>query len=121
MDYDGHEVSILVADGALNLQPSLSPDGQFLAYTSYRDRFPNIYIRQVATGKEQRITSGPGLALPGTWSPDSQSLLLSHTEDGNSDIFLYHTRSRRLQRLTTYWGIDVSPSLAPTSTRPGGR
>jgi len=117
MDYDGHEVSVLVADGALNLQPSLSPDGQFLAYTSYRDRFPNIYIRQVATGKEQRITSGPGLALPGTWSQDSQSLLLSQTEDGNSDIFLYHTRSRRLQRLTTYWGIDVSPSFAPDGRR----
>jgi TolB protein len=117
MDYDGHEVSVLVADGTLNLQPSLSPDGQSLAYTSYRDGFPNIYIRQMATGTEQRITSGSGLALPGAWSRDGQSLLLSQTEDGNSDIFLYHTRRRRLQRLTTYWGIDVSPSFAPDSRR----
>lgn len=117
MDYDGHGVTALVDDGALNLQPSLSPDGRSLAYTSYRDGFPNIYLRQVATGKEQRITSGPGLALPGTWSQDGQYLLLSQTDDGNSDIYSYHTRSRRLRRLTSYWGIDVSPSFAPDGQR----
>ena len=72
---------------------------------------------RISTGQERRITSGPGLALPGTWSPDGQTLLLSQTEDGNSDIFLYRTRSRRLMRLTTYWGIDVSPSFAPDGRR----
>ena len=117
MDYDGHDVTVLVADGALNLQPTLSPDGQSLAYTSYRDGYPNIYIRHIATGREQRVTSGPGLALPGSWSRDSQSLLLSQTQNGNSDIFLYQTRSQRLKRLTTYWGIDVSPSFAPDDRR----
>ncbi len=117
MDYDGHGATALVDDGTLNLQPSLSPDGRSLAYTSYRDGFPNIYIRQVASGKEQRITSGPGLALPGEWSRDGQYLLLSQTGDGNSDIFVYHVRSRRLKRLTTYWGIDVSPSFAPDDQR----
>jgi TolB protein len=117
MDYDGHDVSVMVADGMLNLQPSVSPDGRSLAYTSYRDGFPNLYIRQMASGKEQRLTSGPGLALPGAWSRDSQYLLLSQTQNGNSNIFLYHMRSRRLQRLTTYWGIDVSPSFAPDGQR----
>ena len=117
MDYDGHDATALVDDGALNLQPALSPDGKSLAYTSYRDRYPNIYIRDLATGREERITSGPGLALPGSWSRDSQSLLLSQTQDGNSDIFLYQRRSRRLKRLTTYWGIDVSPSFAPDDRR----
>ncbi len=117
MDYDGHGAAVLVQDGALNLQPSLSPDGQSLAYTSYRDGFPNIYIRQLTTGKERRITSGPGLALPGAWSRDGRQLLLSQTADGNSDIFLYHVRRRRLTRLTTYWGIDVSPSFAPEGQR----
>lgn len=117
MDYDGHAVTVLVEDGTLNLQPSLSLDGQSLAYTSYRDGFPNIYLRQMATGQEQRITSGSGLALPGTWSRDGQHLLLSQTENGNSDIFSYDRRSSRFKRLTTYWGIDVSPSFAPDGQR----
>jgi TolB protein len=117
MDYDGHGVTVLVDDGTLNLQPAVSSDGRFLAYTSYRDGSPNVYIREIATGQEQRITSGSGLALPGAWSQDGQSLLLSQTSDGNSDIFLYQMRSRHLKRLTTYWGIDVSPSFAPDNQR----
>ena len=35
MDYDGHGVQRLVANGALNMAPVLSPDGTILAYTSY--------------------------------------------------------------------------------------
>lgn len=117
MDYDGHGRLDVVADGALNLVPTMSPQGAHLAYTSYRDGFPNIYIRQIATGEEERVTSGPGLALPGSWSRDGRYLLLSQTQEDNSDIFLYDTQQKRLTRLTTYWGIDVSPSFAPDGER----
>ncbi|MGQ4808409.1 Tol-Pal system protein TolB [Candidatus Entotheonellaceae bacterium PAL068K] len=117
MDYDGHAVRRLIADGALNLAPTLSPDGLLLAYTSYRDGSPNIYLRHLLTDVEERLTSGTGLALPGAWSPDGRYLALSRTVDGNSDIFLYDTRHKRMQQLTTYWGIDVSPSFAPDGKR----
>ncbi len=117
MDYDGHGRRSLVADGALNLAPTLSPDGTILAYTSYRDGFPNIYLYRLRTGAEQRLTSGSGLALPGSWSPDGRYLALSQTQAGNTDIFLYDPRQNRLVRLTTYRGIDVSPNFAPDSTR----
>ena len=117
MDYDGHGVSHVVADSALNLAPTLSPAGTHLAYTSYREGFPNIYLRHMATGQEERVTTGQGLALPGSWSRDGRHLLLSQTQEGNSDIFLYDTRRKRLTRLTTYWGIDISPSFAPDNER----
>lgn len=117
MDYDGHEVRALVADGALNLTPVLSPDGVTLAYTSYRDGYPNIYLRNLRTKTEERLTSGKGLALPGSWSPDGRYLALNQTLDENSDIYLYDTQRHRMTRLTTYWGIDVSPSFAPDGRR----
>jgi TolB protein len=117
MDYDGHGRVDVIADGALNLVPTMSPQSTHLAYTSYRDGFPNLYIRQMATGEEERVTSGPGLALPGSWSRDGRFLLLSQTQEDNSDIFLYDTKRKRLRRLTTYWGIDVSPSFAPDGER----
>ena len=117
MDYDGHEVRQLVADGALNLEPTLSPDGVLLAYTSYRNGTPNIYIRNLLTGAETRITSGPGLAVAGSWSPDGRYLAVSQTVDGNSDIYLYDLRQKQFTRLTTYRGIDVSPSFAPDGRR----
>jgi TolB protein len=117
MDYDGHEVRQLVADGALNLAPALSPNGTLLAYTSYRSGTPDVYIRNLLTGTEARITSGPGLALAGSWSPDGRYLALSQTVDGNSDLHLYDAKQQQFIRLTTDRGIDVSPSFAPDSQR----
>jgi len=117
MDYDGYGARPLVADGAWNLAPVLSPNGTLLAYTSHRSGSPNIYLRNLLTGAEERLTSGSGLAMAGAWSPDGRYLALSHTIDGNSEIFLYDTQSKKMKRLTDDWGIDVSPSFAPDGQR----
>ena len=117
MDYDGYGVKTLVGDGALNIAPLLSPDGGVLAYTSYRSGTPQVYLRNLANNADERVTSGEGVALPGSWSPDGRYLALSKTTDGNSDIYLYEVRSKRLTRLTTDWAIDVSPSFSPDGKR----
>ena len=117
MDYDGYGARTLISDGGLNLAPALSPNGTFLAYTSYRSGNPNMYIKNLLTGAEERITSGVGLAMAGSWSPDGRFLALSHTVDGNSEIFVYDTRSKQMKRITNDWGIDVSPSFAPDAKR----
>jgi type II secretory pathway predicted ATPase ExeA len=107
----------LVSDGALNLAPVLSPDGQFLAYTSYREGGPSIYLRHLMSARDERLTLRDGFALPGSWAPNGRYLVLSKSEDGNSDIFLYDTDRRHLRRLTMHHGIDISPSFAPDSER----
>jgi TolB protein len=101
----------------LNLAPVLSPDGQFLAYTSYREGAPSVYLRHLMSAREERLTLRPGFALPGSWAPNGRYLVLSKSESGNSDIFLYDTDRRHLRRLTKHKGIDISPSFAPDSNR----
>ena len=117
VDQQAEGIHRLIADGAQNLSPVLSPHGLLLAYTSYRDGSPKIYLRDLKTGQEQQLTSGPWLALPGTWSPNGRYLALSQSQNGNYDIFIYDTQRQRLQRLTTSAAVDVSPSFAPDSTR----
>lgn len=117
MDYDGHGVQRLVANGALNLDPVLSPDGNVLAYTSYKAGAPDIYLLHLSSGEEERLTNEPGVAVAGSWSPDGRYLALSRTVDGNNDVFLYDTRRRRFKRLTSDSGIDISPSFAPDGHR----
>ncbi len=107
----------LIDDGSQNMSPVLSPDGIHLAYTSYRGGAPNIYLRNLASGQETPITSGPWLALPGTWSPNGRYLSISQSVKGNNDIFIYDMVQRHLRRLTQHEGIDVSPSFAPDSQR----
>jgi TolB protein len=106
-----------VSDGALNLAPVLSPDGQFLAYTSYREGPPSVYLRHLMSARDERLTLRDGFALAGSWAPNGRYLVLSKSENGNSDIFLYDTDRHDLRRLTTHSGIDISPSFAPDSNR----
>jgi TolB protein len=117
MDYGGPGKQRLIADGTLNLSPSLSPDGSRLAYTSYREGTPSVYLRHLTTGAESRLTPSSGLALPGSWSPNGRYLALSQSIEGNSDVFLYDTVRQHLRRLTSHSGIDVSPHFAPDNTR----
>ncbi len=117
VDYNGKVQQRLVADGALNLSPILSPDQRHLAYTSYREGSPTIYVRDLKSEKDERLTLRAGFALPGAWSPDGRYLALSKSESGNSDIFLYDLKRRHMRRLTQHDGIDVSPSFAPDNTR----
>lgn len=117
MDYAGRSARSLIADGALNLAPALSPDGRMLAYTSYRDGLPNLYLRNLVTTQESRLTYGQGLALSGAWSPNGRYLAFSHSIDGNSDIYLYDVKQQQVHRLTTHDGMDIAPSFAPDSFR----
>jgi type II secretory pathway predicted ATPase ExeA len=117
VDYRGKVQQRLVSDGTLNLSPILSPDRRHLAYTSYREGAPSIYLRDLKSAKDERLTSRSGIALPGAWSPDGRYLALSKSEDGNSDIFLYDLQRRHMRRLTSHHGIDISPSFAPDSQR----
>lgn len=117
MDYDGYGVKTLVSDGSLNVTPILSPDGSMLAYTSYRTGNPQLYVRHLASGADERVAAGEGLTLPGSWSPDGRYLAISQSTEGNSDLYLYELRSKRLTRLTTDWAIDVSPSFSPDGKR----
>ncbi len=117
VDAEGKVRRRLVSDGALNLAPILSPDGRTLAYTSYREGAPSIYLRNLASSQEERLLLRPGFAMPGSWAPNGRYLVLSKSEVGNSDIFLYDTHRRHLRRLTLHKGIDISPSFAPDSKR----
>ena len=117
VDEQGNGVNRLISDGGQNMSPALSPDGTLLAYTSYREGTPNIYLRDLKTGTEKQLTFGPWLALPSTWSPNGRYLALSQSLNGNYDIFIYDAQRQRLQRLTKNTAVDVSPSFAPDSNR----
>ena len=62
----------LTDDPFVEVDPMWSPDGARIAYASDRDGATDIYVREVATGSERRLTTDGG-GSP-VWSPDGSEI-----------------------------------------------
>jgi TolB protein len=113
ISYDGEDIVKLTSHRSIITSPRWSPDGQYLAFTSYRHGRPEVYLHHLKTGKEKRISSHEGLNLSGGFSPDSRNLLLTLSKDSNEEIYVLELDSMRLKRLTYNYSIDVSPAWSP--------
>ncbi len=66
---DGSEMMQLT-DSGNNEDPSFSPDGRYIAFTSDRDRTKSIYIMRANGESQQRITPKDLRAFGPRWSPN---------------------------------------------------
>jgi TolB protein len=117
INFNGSDLRRITNDNALTLSPRWSPDGRFLAYTSYRDGNPDIHLRDLVSGSTRKIVFYPGLNLPGSWSREGARLLVTLSRDGNQEIYDMNVGSSLLQRLTRDFAIDVSPVRSPDERR----
>ena len=117
ISFDGSDLRRITNYNSLTLSPRWSPDGRQLAFTSYKDDKPDIYLRDLVTEKTEKIISYQGLNLPGSWSRDGRRLLVTLSRDGNPEIYDMTVGNRLLQRLTREFSIDVSPVRSPDEKR----
>ena len=112
-DSDGfNERSILRSSEPL-LSPSWSPDGRQLAYVSFEDGRPEVWVHRIASGERRVVAKWPGLNSAPAWSPDGTRLALSLSRDGNPEIYVLRLRDSALTRITNSRAIDTEPSWMP--------
>ncbi|PCH60635.1 MAG: Tol-Pal system beta propeller repeat protein TolB [Gammaproteobacteria bacterium] len=112
-DADGFNPQSLLNSPEPILSPSWSPDGRQVAYVSYEERRPRIYVQEISSGKREAIASFSGLNSAPVWSPDGKSMALVLSKDGSPDIYVMDVASRDLRRLTTSAAIETEPSWSP--------
>jgi len=65
----------LTGDQWWKCDPAWSPDGRSLSYSTDRGGKLDIWVRDLATGADRRLTNLPGAAATaGSWSPDGKHL-----------------------------------------------
>ena len=116
-DMDGHRAVPILRSKEPILAPSWSPDGRKLAYVSFENGRPAIYIQELATGRRERISSFKGLNSAPRWSPDGNRLAMVLSKSGNPDIYVLDLKSRKLTQVTRHFAMDNEPAWMPDGKR----
>lgn len=114
VDYDGENPHQLTFNQSINLSPTWSPSGAFLAFTSFKAQNPDLIALRLSSGATVKLSTQPGLNTAPAWSPDGKRIAFTMTKDGNAEIYVMDVNGAKLQRLTNHWAIDSSPSWSPS-------
>lgn len=111
-DADGQNIRNAMNSGEPIISPSWSPDGKKVAYVSFEDRKPVIYVHELATGRRIAISNQKGNNSAPAWSPDGKKLAISLSKDGNTQIYSINADGTGLSRLTRGNTIDTEPQYS---------
>ncbi|MEE8079726.1 MAG: Tol-Pal system protein TolB, partial [Pseudomonadales bacterium] len=100
---------------SIDTEPSWTPDGKSLIFTSDRGGRPQIYQVELATNFVERLTFQGDYNARARLLPDGKHLVYVHRKAG-----VFHIAWQNLERddvrVLTATSLDESPSLAPNGT-----
>ncbi len=126
VDLDSGERRVLSNHSGLNSGGVISPDGNEMAVILSKDGNPELYVKQLRTGRLTRLTNTPQAneASP-SWSPDGREIVYVSGPGGRPHLYIISRDGGRPRRVTTR-GTNVSPDWGPNgliafSSRIGGQ
>ncbi|MHB8109116.1 MAG: DUF5050 domain-containing protein [Syntrophorhabdaceae bacterium] len=115
-DFDGENATRLTNHRSITLSPSLSPNGKYLAYTSYKEGKPNLYVLDFDKKSEIFVDRSEGMKIGTSWLNNS-TIVYSHTSGRTSTIYAFDCGSRSKRVILKREGILTSPTVSPNGSQ----
>lgn len=113
MGLDGADLEAVVVEGKINDQPTFSPDGEWVTFTSVKDENVEIYSMNIDTQQIIRLTNQPDVDYQPDWSPDGENIAFVSHRDGNPNIYTMDVNGEQLTNLTKSQRIEMWPAWSP--------
>jgi TolB protein len=115
VDYDGFNPRRVTVNRSINILPVWTPDGRSIAYVSYRQGSPDVFLASIYEGKSANLTNGRGAqAFAPSFSPDGKRLAYSSNKSGNMEIWVANADGSGARKITSSSGKDTAPAWSPT-------
>jgi Tol biopolymer transport system component len=104
--------------GGWDEDPSYSPDGNRIAFSTTRDGNSEIYVMNADGTQAGRLTESPGAAdrMP-TWSPDGSTIAWVSDGGGDREIWRMPVAGGQPSQLTDNDADDQHPAWSPDGTK----
>ena len=112
-DIETKETQLLVSGVDESQPPVWAPEADRIAYVSDAADSPDIYMVELGTGDQTRLTFSDEREKIGDWSPDGQWLVF--TQEGRDGLLLRNPTGVNLIELTD--GQDDNPLWSPKGDR----
>ncbi|MCX8506190.1 MAG: Tol-Pal system beta propeller repeat protein TolB [Alphaproteobacteria bacterium] len=113
MDQDGANNRILTDPRVLTITPRFAPNKRVIAYMSYYNYKPRVYVFDLVTGSQDLVGDFPGMTFAPRFSPDGKKVIMSLANNGRTDIYTLDLATRVKKQLTSSGAIDTSPCYSP--------
>lgn len=98
------------AEPGLNTGAAISPDGRTMALVLSRDGNPELYVKDMASGRLTRLTRTPtSVEASPCWSPDGRSIVYVSDSSGRPQLYLVARDGGEPRRLRLRGSENVSP------------
>ena len=117
MDQDSQNNRFLTDGSWLVLTPRFHPTRDEIAFMSYANNRPRVYLFDLGSGRQSVLGDFPGMTFAPRFSPDGSSVVMTVSRGGGSDIVVVDLASHASRRLTDSGAIDVSPCYSPDGSQ----
>lgn len=112
-DADGQNPRTVVRSDEPVISPMFSPDGTRLAYVSFEDKKPVVYVQSLQDGSRRKTAAFKGSNSAPAWMPDGKRMAVVLTRDETSQIYLINPDGSGTSRLTQGGSINTEPVFSP--------